>query len=80
MFHPSKAWKMGLAATLQFHNMAKLEKRFVGGAAKPYPLDPFAYVGDVAGATMLLGAGSLVTDQRMSGMNALLLSDPSLIL
>jgi len=80
MFHPSKPWKMGFAATLNFHNLAKLEKRFTGSAAKPYPLNPFAYVGDIAGAAMLPGAASLVTDQRISGMNALLLSDPSLIL
>jgi hypothetical protein len=80
MIHPSKPWKFGLATILDFHNQARVIRRFTGNQGQPYPLSAFDYAGDPAGADMLAGSQMLVTEQRISGSNALLWSDPSMIL
>lgn len=80
MFHPSKAWLMGFAAKLDFYNQATTIRKFNGNQGQPYPIDPFEYAGDIAGSNMLANSGMIVSDQRISGANAILFRDPSMIL
>ena len=80
MYHPAKNWRHGFAAIMSFHREAALSRKFTGGASLPYGLDPLGYNGDPSGSEPLRGSRLIVTDQMISGANAVLWRDPSMVL
>lgn len=78
MFHPSKPWRRGLSAILNDH----LTGAILRDTALPitYALNPLDYAANATAGDPLKGGRGFVSDQRASGLNAVLWRDPSMIL
>lgn len=76
MFHPLKPWQRPFSSILETHNIAGYAPDTYG--PNTYPTNPLAYAGEQVDT--MWPAASFVTDQRVSGGNAMLWRDPSWIL
>lgn len=79
MFHPDKPWRLPFSALVMCHNVARYAPDFLSSNGLPYSTDPLDY-GAARSGLNYPHVGQIVSDQRISGMNALLWRDPSMVL
>lgn len=78
MFSPYRAFLPSFRQLLDNSRLANVyAKGFNGGAAPAMPVDPLRFLMPTG---KLAGSRQMVTDQRISGLNAVLWNDPSMIL
>lgn len=77
MYHPAKVWRRGFAALMNDHLSGAVLRNVDSDVS--YSFNPLDYAG-LGVLEPLKGSRAFVTDQRASGMNAVLWRDPSMIL